>query len=212
MLPECTRQQVQRRITRYWLSTLILVLTPWAAVADPIAVRHREGTVHGFVLTRASEGKAIAAGDVIQTVTDAGVTGKLSLHFFDGSLYEETTVFEQHSVFRLISNHLTQRGPSFPHPMDVQIDATGKVTVRADKGDEKSYQLKIPADAANGLLFTLIKNLPTLDADTTVSLVATSSKPRVVKFRIRPSGTQVFTAGGPELTSAKLEDHSEPQQ
>jgi len=39
--------------------------------------------------------------------------------FKDGSVDDETTVFSQRHTFRLISYHHIQKGPSFPHPMDL---------------------------------------------------------------------------------------------
>jgi hypothetical protein len=131
------------------------------------------------------------------------------LHFLDGSLYEDTTVFEQRSVFRLVSDHHTQHGPSFPEPVDALVEAAGKVTLRTDDGKTKSYHLKIPGDVANGMLFTVIKNLPALDSETSVSLVATTSTPRIVKFHIRPSGTQPFSAGGAEREAMHFVGHTD---
>lgn len=187
----------------------VLAAAQGPVVGSPIAVRNREGTSHGFVVVRSSEGKILAAGDAIQTVKGARVTSELVLHFVDGSLHQETTVFEQGAVFRLLSDHLVQHGPSFRNQTDVLIDMSGKVTQRSADGKEKSYQLKMPDDTANGLLLTIIKNLPTVDTETTVSLVTTSSKPRVVKFRIRPSGTQPFSAGGAERKALHLVGHTD---
>jgi hypothetical protein len=178
-------------------------------MADPIIVKHREGASHGFVVLRSGNGKVLATGDAIQTVTGPRVTSKLVLHFADGSLYEDTTVFEQKAVFRLLSDHVRQQGPSFPDPLDAVVDTAGTVTVSTEKGKDTRHQLKIPNDAANGLLFTIIKNLPTTSSETTVSLVTTESNPRIVKFRIRPSGTNFFTAGGPQRKAMHLVGHTD---
>ena len=63
-------------------------------------------------------------------------------HFRDGSLDDETTVFSQRGTFRLISDHHIQRGPSFPKPIDVFIDAvTGKVTSHAEDGTIREDRL-----------------------------------------------------------------------
>jgi hypothetical protein len=59
------------------------------------------------------------------------VTSRLVFHFKDGSLRDETSVFSQRQSFRLISNHLVQKGPTFPQTLDLKIDcASGQVTVR----------------------------------------------------------------------------------
>src|SRR6266516_722201 len=56
------------------------------------------------------------------------VTTHLIFRFKDGSIYEDTTIFSQRGTFRLLSDHLTLRGPSFKQPMDTSIDAsTGQV-------------------------------------------------------------------------------------
>src|SRR5262252_10525965 len=101
------------------------------AVGEPVAVRHTEGLVHGFLSLRTLEGERLADGDLLQTTRGARVTSRLIFHFKDGSLHDETAVFWQRQQFRLISDHLVQKGPSFPQPIDMTIDADkGHVTVR----------------------------------------------------------------------------------
>jgi hypothetical protein len=100
--------------------------------ADPIPVRHPQGSAHGFVVLKTLEGKRLATGDMTQIVHGDRVTSRLLFRFRDGSLDDDTTVFSQRGVFRLISDHHIQRGPSFPKPMDVLIDAqTGQITSRS---------------------------------------------------------------------------------
>src|SRR5581483_2947952 len=117
----------------------IVVLQLGALRAEPIPVRYREGSVHGFLAVRTLEGKILAAGDLTQTVRKNVVVSRLIFRFRDGSVDDETATFSQERDFRLISDHHVQKGPSFPHPTDVSIDAsTGQVTVRyTDKGKEK---------------------------------------------------------------------------
>ena len=64
---------------------------------------------------------------------------RLVFRFKDGSIDDESVVFSQQHDFRLITDHHVQKGPSFPNPTDVSINAsTGQVTVRyTDKGKEK---------------------------------------------------------------------------
>jgi hypothetical protein len=175
-------------------------LQPAALLAEPVAVRHMEGTVHGFLVLRTAEGKALAAGDLTQVVQGGRLLSKLTFHFKDGSVDDETTVFSQRRVFQLLSDHHVQKGPSFPHPMDVLIDAaTGQVTVRStDGGKEKveTEHLDLPPDLANGLLLNLLKNLPTDAAETKVSYVAATPKPRLVKLAISPQGEEIFSVAG----------------
>src|SRR5881392_4534071 len=69
------------------------------------------------------------------------VTNHLIFRFKDGWIYEDTTIFSQRGTFRLLSDHLIRRGPSFKQPTDTSIDAsTGQVKVRYTKdrgGKEK---------------------------------------------------------------------------
>jgi hypothetical protein len=177
-------------------------------LASPVPVRHREGSTHGFVVLRSVEGKLLAEGDSTQIVEGDRIISSLILHFRDGSLHEETTEFSQKSVFRVISDHIRQEGPSFAEPVDTHIDATtGHIKVRGKDGKEEETQLKLPEDLANGLLITILKNLPTSAAHTTVSMLTTTSKPRIVKLEIRREGTEAFSAGGSRRKATHLIGH-----
>ena len=92
------------------------------------------------------------------------MTSRLVFHFKDGSLQDETAVFTQRGQFRLISDHLVQKGRAFERPLDMQIDGpSGQVTVRYldEDGQEKieNERLELPPDLANGLIITLLKNV-----------------------------------------------------
>ena len=180
-----------------WLFGLGGALTLMPLAAESVSVRCKEGTAHGFVVVRSAEGKILASGDSVQTVKGDRVTSQLTLHFKDGSLHDETTEFSQGAVLRLVSEHLREEGPSFPKPVDARIDvANGLVSVRENQGELHESHLRLPDDLANGLLITILKNLPEADPHTTVELVTTTSKPRVVKFTISPQGAAQFSAGG----------------
>jgi hypothetical protein len=122
----------------------------------------------------------------------------LVFHFKDGSLHDETAVFSQRRAFRLLSYHLVQKGPAFERPIEVSIDVpAGKVTVRYfEDGKEKvaAEQLKLPPDLANGLALTLLKNIDPNTA-TTVSMVAATPKPRLVKLAITSESEEPFSIG-----------------
>src|SRR5438094_10596494 len=85
--------------------------------------------------------------------------------------------------------------------MDTSIDAsTAEVKVRytEDKGKENviAQRMKLPPDVANGLLFTLMKDINPRVPRTTVSMVATTTpKPRLVKLAVLPHGEEPFTIG-----------------
>src|SRR5262245_1194493 len=90
------------------LSSLVVVSSAHAA---PVAVRYVEGTSHGYVVLHDRRGAVLANGQLIQTVRGERLESRLFFHFADGSLYDETVTFTQHSVFRLVAYHLIQKGP-----------------------------------------------------------------------------------------------------
>jgi hypothetical protein len=169
-------------------------------LAESVAVRHIEGTEYGFLMLRTMEGKMLAAGDLIQVVQGNRLVSQLIFHFKDGSVDDETTVSSQRGSFRLLSDHHVQKGPSFPHPIDVSIDAArGQVTVVSTEGGKEKVEtehLDLPPDLANGMLLNLLKNLSIDATETKVSYVAATSKPRLVKLSIRPQGEEMFWTAG----------------
>jgi len=199
---------IRRTVERIWsTSVAVLViacatlLQPGAMSAAPVAVRHTEGLVHGFLVLRTLAGDTLADGDLIQVARGDRVTIRLVFHFKDGSVHDETTVFSQRHNFRLLSDHLVQKGPSFQHPMEVSIDgSTGQVTVHStdDDGKEKvlTERLVLPPDVANGLVPTLLKNSRSDASQMTVSMVAATPKPRLVKLAIAAQGEEPFSVGG----------------
>jgi len=185
-----------------WIAILLAcaaVLQPNALLADTIPVRHTEGLMHGFLVLRTLEGKALADGQMTQDAQGDRVKTHLIFRFKDGSLYEDTAVYSQRGTFRLFSDHLIQKGPSFKQPVDTFIDAsTGQVKVHyTEQGKEKivAQRLELPPDVANGLLFTLVKDIKPSAPQTTVSIVAATPKPRLVKLAILPQGEEPFTIG-----------------
>jgi hypothetical protein len=181
-----------------------LLLRGGALLADPIPVRHQEGTLHGFLSIRTPEGRTIATGDLIQVPDEERVTCRLLFRFKDGSIEDETTVFSQHKIFRLISDHLVEKGPSFPDPVDMSLEtASGNVTVHRTDGEGKdrmdTFHFDFPPDLANGLVLTLLKNISWDTAETKVSYLAPGSKPVLVKLAISPGGQEKFSIqGAPE--------------
>lgn len=170
-------------------------------MAAPVAVRHTEGLVHGFLVLRTLAGDTLADGDLIQIASGYRVTNRLVFRFKDGSVHDETAVFSQRGNFRLLSDHLVQKGPAFQHPMQVSIDgSTGQVTVRTtdDDGKEKvlTNRLDLPPDVANGMVLTLLKNIRSDASQMTVSMVAATQKPRLVKLAITSQGEEPFSIGG----------------
>jgi hypothetical protein len=177
------------------LSTLFANLL----TADQIAVRHKEGLVHGFLVLRTVEGKLLADGDLLQNAQGDRVTSRLVFRFKDGSMHDETAVFSQRDRFRLLRYHLIQKGPAFEHPMEVTMDGlSGEVIVHyVEDGREKSVSehIEFPLDVGNGLMLTLLKNVLPDTAETKLSFVVAVPKPQIVKLKIRPQGEEKFITG-----------------
>ena len=189
--------------TRIFIALLCASLTLHAHAlvdAQPVTVRHSEGVVHGFLLLRELDGTILANGDLIQTAQGDRVTTRLVFRFKDGSLHDETTVYSQRGRFRLLSDHLVQRGASFPRQLDMKIDGgKGLVTINyTDEGEKKveSEQMELQPDLANGLIPTLLKNLGAGAGETRASMVAATPKPKLVKLGITREGEDSFTIAG----------------
>ena len=184
-----------------WLFVGMAVAVSGVASADPVPVRHREGLVHGFLTLRTLNGDLLATGDLVQHASGDRVTTRLTYRFKDGSTHDETTVFSQRGSFRLISDRLVQKGPAFDQPLDMSIDtASGQVTVRYkdDKGADKveSDRLDLPPDVSNGLVPTLLKNIVGGGPVPTLSFVAATPKPRLVKLAISTAAADPFSIAG----------------
>jgi hypothetical protein len=184
-------------------SLLILLLCAWhpGARAERIPVRYAEGTIHGFLQLRSEDGHVVASGDIVQVAHGDQVTAHTLFTFKDGSVDDETTVYSQRGSFRLITDHHMQKGPSFPHPIDVLIDAKSRqVTVRStgkdDKEEVKTDHLDLPVDLANGMVALIIANIRPGVAETTVPMLVTTPKPRLVKLVISSQGEEPFSVVG----------------
>jgi len=166
-------------------------------LADPVPVRHPQGSAHGFVVVKTLQGAILAEGDMTEVLHADRVISRLTLHFRDGSIDDETTVFSQRRVFRLISDHHIQHGPSFPKPIDISIDAlTGRITSRAKDGKITQDHLDLPPDVSNGLPPNLLMNILPSAAETKLAYVAPLAKPRLVHISIKPGSEVSFRVGG----------------
>jgi hypothetical protein len=174
---------------------------PDALRGEPVTVRHAEGLVHGFLVMSTLDGTRVADGDLIQVARGDRVTSRLVFHFKDGSLRDETAVFSQRQRFRLISDHLVQKGPAFQQALEMSIDcASGRVTVRyADEhGEQKvaTEHFDLPPDLANGMILTVLKNVRGAAPPAALSMVAATPKPRLVKLPVSVAGEEAFSVGG----------------
>src|SRR5207248_8596035 len=115
----------------------------------------------------------------------------MTFRFADGSLYDEHVVFSQTGVFSLLRYRIVQRGPSFPEALEATVDReSGRYEVRYRPDDDSpeellTGQITLPADAYNGMLSMLLKNLPRR-SDTIVQVVVFTPRPRFVKVQLLP--------------------------
>ncbi|HEX3744729.1 MAG TPA: hypothetical protein VHW09_12390 [Bryobacteraceae bacterium] len=180
-------------------------------LAQPVVVKQPEGEVRGFLVLRSEDGALVANGDSMQTTRNGKMFYRSTYHFKDGSLQDETTVFSQNGHFRVLSDHLIQKGPTFKHPMDVTLNAvSGHVTVihTDDHGEQKTEtkQMNLPPDLANGIVPVLLKNLSAGQSITESMLVA-SPKPMLVKLQIHAEGEDPFTTGSLSRQATRYNVH-----
>jgi hypothetical protein len=198
------------RIHSWVCAAALLCGTRPAAIAEPIPVRHVEGTEHGFLAVRTKEGRIVAVGDLYQVVHGDTVNARLTFRFKDGSVDDETTVFSQRDKFHLITDHHIQRGPSFPQPLDISIDARhGQVTVRSRKKDGKdevkTRHLDLPPDLVNGLVLSVSKNILPETPETEVSMLVATPELRLIKLRLSPRGEEPFSLAGSPRKATRYE-------
>ena len=163
--------------------------------------RHIRGTLHGLLDLRGEDGHIVASGDLVQVSSGSQVTAQLVFTFIDGSVDDETTVYSQRHNFLLLNYHHIQKGPSFPHPIDLSIDGRShQVTVRSEgkdgKEEVKTSHMNLPPDLANGLVSAVIENLQPNATGTQVSMVVATPEPRLIKLDITPRGEESYSLAG----------------
>jgi hypothetical protein len=188
------------RELRTWLCLPVFCLLGFALQADQIAVHHPCGYIHGFLVVKDIDNKIVGSGDVVQRPAGSRVTSVMTLHFTDGSLYEETSVFSQRRTFQLLTYKLVQKGPSFKTPKTFSFDAaSGNVRIdyidKKDNGKSIADHIDLPPDLANGIVPLLLTNTDP-KTETTLSMVVSTPKPRVVKLKITGAEQDSFSVAG----------------
>ena len=169
-------------------------------LAGNVKVRFAEGLTRGFLTVSDASGKHIGDGDLDQLVKGNRVSDHFVLRFKDGSRYDDTAVFTQDGVFHLLTDHLIEHGSAFKGAMETDIDTVkGQVTVRYKDahGNDKtrSKQMELPSDLANGILYILVKDMNPNAGPTTVSYLAATPEPRLVKLIFTREGKDAFATG-----------------
>ncbi len=183
------------------------------AGADVLHAKYMQGALHAYLLIRSEDGKLIGTGDEINEPVGNAWRTRLSLHFNDGSVDEETTMYVQHTTMHILTDHHVQKGPSFPKPMDMLIDVAKKqVTwhnMHDGKDEVKVEHMDLPADLANGMLPWVMQNYPKGAEELKVGYVVSTPKPRLVKFAVYPDGEDSFRIGGGKRMAKKYRIHVE---
>ena len=185
-----------------------------AAPAEPIPVRHIQRPMHRFMVARSEAGKVIANGEFLQVVQGDDVTMRLTFHFLDGSVDDETTTYRQQGTFRLVRYHHIENGPFFAKPVDFTVDdATGTATSRTeDKSGNihvESEHIDLPDDLANGFVRTLLLNVPYNTAPFRAGILAPFGGGRLVRILISPEGEQPFHTAGQARKATVFRIHPE---
>jgi hypothetical protein len=185
-----------------------------AALAEPIPVKQIQHPEHGLMVARSETGKVIARFEFLQTVQGDEVTMRLTYHFVDGSIDEETTTFRQQGTFRLIRSRHIEKGPFFTKPVDFTVDATtGMATSRTvDKHGKihvESEHMALPDDLANGFIGTLLLNVPNNTASFRVGMLVPVEGGRLIRLLISPEGKQPFHMAGKNLKATVFRIHPE---
>jgi hypothetical protein len=179
-----------------------------SAGAEPVAVRFVENPNYALLTLASTSGEVLADGELAQTTAGRGaIQSRLTFRFKDGSLSDETVVFSQQRVFRLLSYRLIQRGPAFPHQLDAVFDrASGSYRVRYREkagADEERVEgtVEMPDDLYNGLATTLIRNLAGRRGEG--RMLAFTPKPRLLRVEYVPGGEESFRVGGVSRTARR---------
>jgi hypothetical protein len=197
-----------------FLAAFLAITLGTAALAEPISVRHIQRPMHRFMVARSEAGKIIASGEFSQVVQGDEVTMRLTYHFVDGSIDDETTTYRQQSTFRLVRNHHIQKGPFFVKPVDFTVEAstgiaTSRTTDRNGRIHVESEHMDLPDDLANGFVGTLLLNVPQNTTPFRVGMLAPVGGGRLIHILISPEGEQQFHIEGQTLKAAVFRIHPE---
>lgn len=171
--------------------------------AEPVAVRFPEPSDTRALVLRTLDGRTLAQGSVTVTAANGRVTSQVVFHFTDGSAHDETTVFSQKDVFRLLSYRLVQKGPAFRPMLEMTMDTqSGRTIVRHREQDGaeqvEEEKLHLFPDVANGMMIPVLKNISPTTAPAAASWVAATPKPRHVKLAISTAGAEPSPGAGPD--------------
>ena len=198
----------------FFVAAFLVIALGTAAPAEPIPVRHIQHPMHRFMVARSEDGKTIASGEFLQIVEGNEVTMRMTYRFVDGSIDDEAATYRQQGIFRLIRNHHIQKGPFFTKPIDFTVEAaTGIVTNRTiDKNGTihvESKHMDLPDDLANGIVGTLLLNVPHNTTPFRVGMLAPVGGGRLIRLLISPDDEQTVHLAGQTFQATVFRIHPE---
>jgi hypothetical protein len=170
------------------------------AGAATIPVRFPEGVTHGYLELRSVDGKLLAEGDLLQNQKGDEVDKRMVFRFKDGSFFDEKVTFTQKEVFVLKTYHMIRRGPAFENDSEIAVNrASGEYRVvtkdrKSGKEDVDDGKTDMPTDVYNGLILTVVKDLPEGRGET-VHFLAFTPKPRLIELELAVAGKEKMTTG-----------------
>ncbi len=200
--------------SNFFVTAFLTIMLGAAAPAERIPVKHIQVPMHGFMVARSESGRIISRVKFTQAVHRDEVTMRLTYHFLDGSIDDETTTFSQQGTFRLVRNHHIEKGPFFAKPVDFTVEAaTGIATSRTtDKNGRvhlESEHMDLPDDLANGFVGTLLLNVAPNTAPFRVGMLVPVGGGRLIRLLISPQGEQPFHTAGQTLKATVFRIHPE---
>jgi len=200
--------------SRHLVAVLLSITLAAAAHAERIAVTHIQLPGHGAMVVHSATGEIVAHADFSEEVQGDEVTMRLSYHFVDGSIDDETTTYRQQGTLQFIRNHHIQKGPFFSKPFDFSVEAaTGIATSRtADKNGRihiESQHIDLPDDLANGFIGTLLLNVRQNTKPFRVGMMAPFGGGRLIRILISPEGERPFQFTGQTLKAKVFRIHPE---
>ena len=164
---------------------------------QPIPVHKIQGTSHAFLVLRAESGAVLGYGELLQLIHGDRVNSRLTYHFRDGSIDDDTTVFSQRTAFHLIRDHHVQHGPFFSKASDCLVEENGDITIRTVGNDGKvkieTNHIDLPPDVSNGFTGTLLLNTPPNSGPFKLGLVAPIGKGRLIRLSVDIAGEEPFS-------------------
>jgi hypothetical protein len=166
------------------------------------------------MVARSETGKIIAQFEFAQMVQGDEVTMRMTYHFVDGSIDDETTTYRQQGTLRLVRDRHIQQGPFFSKPVDFAVEAaTGTATTRTTDKSGKihigSEHIDLPDDLANGFVGTLLLNVPPNTAPFRAGILTPLLGGRLIRILISPEGEQPFQTAGQTLKATVFRIHPE---